>query len=238
MNESDLREHLRDLVADQPMMRHGSVDDLRLGRRTRTPQPCAAAWWPLGSQPADVPVAASSGGGLVERCTRVDKGALDPEVFGPGSRVVVSDSAGTVTQLVIVSGDATSWASCHLEDDLSAEFNGYAETFPMNHSSDGGWETAGYSWGHGVFWYYDRFPTEVAEVELRFREGPTLTRQTVDGFVVAVVEDPKLNMQWDGSVLFTLRDADGDVLGRTGGWPELGRELTLPRRYWTLVPRD
>jgi hypothetical protein len=98
MNESDLREQLRDLVADQPMMRHGSADDVRLGRRRvrlrRTGAAVGAsalgvagvtgamAWWPAGSEPADAPVAASSRGGLVERCTRVDNGALVPRCSG------------------------------------------------------------------------------------------------------------------------------------------------------------
>ena len=254
MNESDLRERLSDLVADQPTMRQGSADDVRLGRRRVRLQRAGAAigtgalvvaaaagavaWWPVGSEQADAPVAASSKGQLMQRCTAVDNGALDPEVFGSGSRIIASETAGTITQLVIVSGDGRWWAGCRLQDDPTAEFNGNAETFPMDPPSDGDLETAPYGWGHGVFWYYDRFPSEVAEVEIRFRGGPALTRPTVDGFVVAVAEDPAFTLNWDGWVLFTLRDADGDVLGRTGGWPGLGPELTLPRRYWSLVPSE
>lgn len=208
----------------------------------------AAAWWPADAgRTTQAPVAGSPDDVTVQRCTEVDNGALDPADFGPGSKVVVSDAAGSVTQLVVLSDDGGSWAACWLQDDPGAEFNGYADTFPMDPaqgaepgSDEPGVldrsETAGYGWGHGTFWYYDRFPPAVAEVDLRFRGGPTLTRPTVDGFVAAVATNPDFTMNGGVEVLFTLRDANGDVLGSTGGWPALGPEQSLPRRYWTLVP--
>lgn len=264
MNEADLKDRLRDLTADQPPLRRDTADILRRGRRRVFARRAgvaagagvlvvatgigATAWWPVDSgrtteatRTNDAAVAGSPEGGLVQRCTQVDNGALDPAVFGPGSRIVVSDAAGPLTQLVIVSTDGDSWASCWLTDDPGAEFNGYAQTFPMDVASGGQGdqnttETAGYGYGHGAFYYADRFPAEVAEVELRFRGGPTITRPTVDGFVVAVAEAPEFTMDGSVYVLWTLRDADGNVLGRTGGWPGLGPELSLPRRYQTLVP--
>src|SRR4051794_32455184 len=167
MSEQTLRDRLSDLVEEQPPMRGGSAGDLRRGhRRLRTRRAVA-----VGAAAATVAAVVVGGAvvqqhrtapdssgtrfaggdaGIVERCTRVDNGALAPTTFGPGSRVLTSQtSAAGDVAAVVLSADGTTWGSCWLSGDPTSEFNGSADAYPMKAGRPGGdhLETASMTYG-------------------------------------------------------------------------------------------
>jgi len=253
MSEQTLRDRLSDLVEQQPPMRSGSADDLRRGHhRLRVRRAlgvgastaAVAALALVGAlvqhviAPASPPVTrfASGDAGIVERCTKVDNGALDPTTFGPGSRVLTSQtsSSGDV-EAVVVSAAGTTWGSCWLSGNATTEFNGSASAYPMKAGRPGAshQETAGMSFGRGQFWYVDRFPSDVARVSVRVTKDHVVTARAVDGFVAFAVDVPGLDMNDSPSFDVTLYDADGKVLADKA---MAHGDDTLPRPYRSLVP--
>lgn len=175
---------------------------------------------------------------IVARCTQVDNGALDPEVFGVGSRVLTSEtgSDGDV-RAVVFSADRQFWAECWLSGDPGSEFNGYASTYPMQPAESGeAGETHGMTYGNGSLSYVDRFRPVVARVEIAFRDGPTFVADTVDGFVVMQRELPGYGPDRGlPRADYTLYDAQGDVLTDTS---EAEGDATLLPEWRTLVPAE
>jgi hypothetical protein len=257
MNEQQLRERMADLVGDQPTMRHGSADDLRRGRRRVAVSRGAAVVGTAGLVGAVVagvsladglggdgtPVAglpdASTGRGvdpLVQRCTQVDNGALDPVRFGPGSTVVTqeSDVDGDVSA-VIIAADRQVWGECHLFGP-DAEFNGAASAYPMDPTGGNTYlETNGMGFGSERFSYVDRFPSDVARVTVEVDEGVTLSARAVDGFVAFQRVVPGLTMGSSPSFDVTLYGAGGEVLADK---TMVGGDASLPVEYRTLVPEE
>jgi hypothetical protein len=256
MNEQQLRERMADLAGDQPTMRHGSADDLRRGRRRVAVRRGAAAVGTAGLVGAvvagvsladgagdDSPVAglpdASTGHGvdrLVEKCTQVDNGALDPVRFGPGSKVLTqeSDVDGDVSA-VIIAADRQVWGECHLFGP-DAEFNGAASAYPMAPTDGHTYlETNGMGFGSGRFSYVDRFPADVARVTVKVDDGVVLSARAVDGFVTFQREVPGLTMGSTPSFDVTLYGADGEVLADK---TMVEGDASLPVEYRTLVPEE
>ncbi len=256
MNEQQLKDRLADLVADQPPMRHGSPDDLRVGRRRlrRRRGAALAGTGTLAAVGVALAVTTPWQGGtgvrfepgpaagpepsVVERCTQVDNGALDAARFGAGSRVLTSQTSpsGEVAA-VVVSADGTAWGSCLLFADKGAEFDGTAAAYPMatGRPGAGQQETSGMGFGRGHFWYVDRFPADVATVSVRLDADHTVRADAVDGFVAFAVDGTWLDMdaQVDGAV--TLRAADGTVLSA----PSMTRgDASVLPAYRTLVPEE
>ncbi len=272
MNEHELQRRLGQLVADQPAPRLSSTDALNRGRRRLRARRVVAglagcgltvaavagvtAAWPAdpATDSAPPPVAAAgevalaelSNAEIVQRCVRADNSSMLPADFGAGSRVLVSEVAGDRLQAVIVADQADVWAQCGLFDYPRAEFNGYSETYPMDVDPEPAQpraEMSGFGFGPDGFTWTDRYPTDVHRVEVRFRGGPTLTRRTVDGFVVFnaavdVLEPGTGSGEPMATRPFrvTLYAADGSVLGATSSWVGQGPELTLPPEYHSLVP--
>lgn len=255
MSEQTLRDRLADVVEQQPPMRDGSAGDLRRGhrqlrvRRAITVSGAAAAVVVvvLGgavlqrmTEPASPPTTrfATGGAGIVERCTKVDNGALDATTFGPGSRVLTSQSSASgETTAVVVSADRSTWGSCWLSGDSTSEFNGSADAYPMKAGAPGAGaqETAGMSFGRGHFWYVDRFPADVARVGVRLDSGHVVSSRAVDGFVAFAVDVPGLDMNDTPTFDVTLYGADGAVLADKA----MARgDASLPRNYRTLVPAE
>ena len=272
MNEHDLQRRLGQLVADQPAPRLSSTQALAEGRRrVRTRRVvgsltgCAltvaavagvTAVWPADptSNGAPAPAAADetvtlaqlSDAEIVQRCVQADNSSMSAADFGAGSRVLVSEVAGQRLQAVIVADQADVWAQCGLFDRARAEFDGYSETYPMDVDPEPAQprsEMSGFGFGPAGFTWTDRYPADVHRIEVRFRGGPTLTRRTVDGFVVfnAAVDvlEPGTGsgepMQ-TRPFRVTLYADDGSVLGATSNWVGQGPELTLPPEYHSLVP--
>ena len=253
MSEQTLRDRLAALVDQPPPMQSGSADDVRRGRsrlRTRRALGVAAGTVAVAAvaaggvlvREAALPARTAAGHfasgepGIVERCTRVDNGALDPTTFRPGSRVLVSQTSpsGDVAA-VVVSADETTWASCLLFHERDAEFNGTASAYRMTvgRAGVGAQETAGMGYGRGHFWYVDRFPSDVARVVVRLDRDHTVTAKAVDGFVAFAVDDRWLDMsaRVDGSV--TLESADGSVLSS----PSMTKgDASVVPAYRSLVP--
>lgn len=260
MSEQALRERLADLAEQAPPMGGATADDVRRGRRRLRLRratgvatgvvavavvlagvaavPALLPSSPGGDDQARGLVAAdpSSPDGIVERCTKVDNGALDPTTFGPGSRVLTSDvSPSGEVSAVVVSADGGTWGQCWLSGDPTSEFNGYASAYPMAAGEPGAsdQETASMSFGRGHFTYVDRFPADVAKVSVELEKGQVVTARAVDGFVAFARDVPGLTMDSSPSFDVTLYDSDGTVLADKA----MARsDNTLPRKYRTLVP--
>ncbi len=173
---------------------------------------------------------------LVARCTQVDNGPLDPVEYGVGARVLTAetDPSGDVSA-VIRSTDRETWAECHLSTDPDDEFNGWTARYPITapEPGEGRLEQNSYAFGDGDFGYVDRFPADVARVELDFGDGLVLTAETVDGWVVFQREDERFADAAMRAPSITLYGAGGQVLADES---MASGDASLPVEYWTLVP--
>ena len=255
MNEQQLRERMSDLVGDQPPMRHGSADDLRRGRKRVVVRRAAVgasgaaaaglvvtaviALSPAGTAPDNGSQPAGTGSQtLLERCTQIEAGALDPQTFGPGSQVVTqASSAGGDVSAVLLSADGRTWGECHLYTDPGAEFDGAAIAYPMQAEPPTQWgmETNSMGFGNESFDYVDRFPADVARVTVDVGGGTVLSAQAVDGFVAFQEDVPGLTVSSNPSFDVTLYGADGEVLADKSMAPG---DASLPVDYRTLVPDE
>lgn len=257
MNEQQLRERMAELVDDQPTMRHGSADDLRRGRRRVAARRGAAVVGSAGlvgavvagvsladdlggndTQVAGLPDASTRQGvdPLVEKCTQVENGALDPARFGPGSKVLTQEAdAGGDVSAVVIAGDRQVWGECHLFGP-DAEFNGAALAYPMEPTGGHAYmETNSMGFGNESFSYVDRFPSDVARVTVAVDDGVVLSARAVDGFVAFQRVVPGLTMESNPSFDVTLYGAGGEVLADKS---MVGGDASLPVEYRTLVPEE
>ena len=246
MNEQQLRDRMAHLVADQPPMTHDSAHDLRRGRRRVALRRGGAVVGAAGlaavviagvtalgagpTQQGTSPAVSPGDAAILERCTHTEDGALDPQTFGAGSRVLTSATgADGDVSAVVLSADGQSWGSCQLLGGSNTEFSGTAATYAVEPPQQGAIETNSMSLGRGSFSYVDRFPADVARVELAFPHGPTLSADTVDGFVVF-----EEHVTTDQLPDITLYGAGGEVLADESTAPG---DASLPVAYRSLVPR-
>lgn len=262
MSEQMLRERLTDLVDQPPAMRHGTDEAVRLGRRRLRVRRAVGAAGTVAvvavvlaggtavsgllrgtdhtgvARDGNSLVAADplSAAGIVERCTKVDNGALDATTFGPGSRVITSDvSPSGEVSAVVLSSDGGTWGQCWLSGDPGSEFNGSASAYPMAHGDPGAshQETAGMGFGRGHFTYVDRFPSDVTRVTVQVAEDKVVSAPAVNGFVAFARDVPGLTMNSSPTLDVTLYGEDGTVLADKA----MARsDNSLPREYMTLVP--
>lgn len=258
MKESWLRHRLDELVAEQPPTRHTDAATLKQGRRRLMARRAIAAGgagalavgavavmpalWPDGDTATPDPVASTpepltdDDDEILQQCTSTESNALDPAVFGPGSTVKTSESIAGYAGAVIISADGRTWGACQLYADPSpeqlSERVGPPDGYPMQppEPSAGGLETNGWEVDESLR-YIDRFPADVARVELRFGSGLMLSAETVDGFVVLQRDRQSIGDQEQASI--TLYGADDQVLADESTAP--GDSL-LPPEYRTLVP--
>ncbi len=254
MNDQRLQDRMAALVADQPPMRNGSAHDLRRGRRRVAVRRGGAVVGAAGlaaavatgvalagnADRADAPVAGvpdvtEAVDPLVERCSQVDNGPLDPVEYGAGARVLTAqtDASGDVSA-VILSSDRSTWAECHVTTDPGAEFNGWAARYPIAPAQQQreGSEQNSFGYGGGSIAYVDRFPADVARVELDFGRGLVLAAETVDGWVAFQREDERFGTNMALPAI-TLYGAHGQVLADESMAPG---DASLPVEYRTLVP--
>lgn len=157
---------------------------------------------------------------------------MGPE-FGPGSRVLASDTSpdGQVSA-VVLSADGQAWADCLLADGADPLTDATTSTYPINPHLAPRWGTNinTMALGPDYISYLDRFTPNVAHVELRFPGGPTLSADTVQGFVVFERQAAGIDANFP---LITLYGGNGKVLAHGSTAPG---DAPLPSAYRTLVP--
>jgi len=240
--DTELKQAMQDLVDQQPPMRGTPTDDVQRGRRSVVGRRVGAGLATLvcagvafagvtaltsDQEPGAGPVVATpSEASILERCQEMGASALDSH-WGSGDRVLTSAASGGEVRAVIESSDGDRWADCWLENDRG---NGNFTVYAMHETKDPTVEF-GYTGGADVgrFSMAERFPADVARVELTFGNGEARSAEAVDGFVVFKLDDLGAGADLEAIRLY---DADGSFLAGPENAPG---DASLPRDYRTLV---
>ena len=244
MNSNPLQELMRELVADQPPMRHDPSDDLARARRSLSRRRAASGAgitaaaaavtvlaWPGGTTSTTTAVTSQpTSATVLQRCETLGSPVMDNH-WADGNRILTSASATGGVRAVVVSADGKRWADCRLRE--GDRVPGRFATYPI--TGDRPDPTAEHSNGEtgpqeGAFSLLERFPPDVAQVRIQFDNGDEYAAKAVDGFVVFQLDD--IDHRSDPKHM-RLYDTDGQLLAGPENAPG---DADLPTEYRTLVP--